>query len=111
MRYKFFLRTRFGLRVNDDNYCISRSYGGNLAALDTAEALLRVHIGVQQSGTSDFLVRTSVPAECPIVSANSVDRLVQIGTAGTSWYESGTEVTDRREPRENRQTSRAKSVY
>ena len=48
-------------------------------------------LGVQQSRTSDFLVRTSVPAECPIVWANSVDRLVQIGTAGTSWYESGTE--------------------
>ena len=70
-------------------------------------------LGVQQSGTSDFVVRTYVPSEFPnaqIVWVNSVDRLVR---AGTSWYElvrAGTEVTNRREPRENRRTSRAQSI-
>ena len=66
------------------------------------DGMMRLARRERASRTSDFLVRNSVPAECPIVWANSVDRLVQIGTAGTSWYESGTEVTDRREPRENR---------
>ena len=62
-----------------------------------------------ESRTRNFLVRTSVPTECPnapIVWVNSIDQLVP---AGTSWYElvrAGTEVTHRRESRENRRTSR-----
>jgi len=80
--------------------------------------LLVPRIGVLEIPYQDFpgtYQRTStVPAECPnaaIVWVNSIDQLVQ---AGTSWYElvrAGTEVTHRREPRENRRTSRCKSIY
>ena len=75
-------------------------------------------VGVLEIPYQDFpgtYQRTNtVPAECPnaaIVWVNSIDQLVQ---AGTSWYElvrAGTEVTHRREPRENRRTSRCKSIY
>ena len=56
-------------------------------------------VGVLESRTRNFLVRTSVPTECPnapIVWVNSIDQLVRAGT----------EVTHRRESRENRRTSR-----
>ena len=61
-------------------------------------------LGVQQSGTSDFVVRTSVPVRM----SGRLSRK-QYESSGTSWYElvgAGTEVTNRREPRENRRTSR-----
>ena len=64
-------------------------------------------LGVQQSGTSDFVVRTSVPVRM----SGRLNRMgKQYESYGTSWYElvrAGTEVTNRREPRENRRTSRA----
>ena len=63
-------------------------------------------LGVQQSGTSDFLVHSSVPVRM----SGRINRMgKQYESSGTSWYElvrAGTEVTNRREPRENRRTSR-----
>jgi hypothetical protein len=71
--------------------------------LGTAKKYLLV---VQQSGTSDFVVRTSVPVR---MSGRLSRMIKQYESSGTSWYElvgAGTEVTNRREPRENRRTSR-----
>ena len=68
-------------------------------------------LGVQHSGTSDFVVRTSVPVR---MSGRLSRMIKQYESSGTSWYElvgAGTEVTNRREPRENRRTSRAQSIY
>ena len=67
-------------------------------------------LGVQQSGTSDFVVRTSVPVR---MSGRLSRMIKQYESSGTSWYElvgAGTEVTNRREPRENRARTDALSA-
>ena len=51
-------------------------------------------LGVQQSGTSDFVVRTSVPVR---MSGRLSRMIKQYESSGTSWYElvgAGTEVTN-----------------
>ena len=58
-------------------------------------------LGLLEMRTRNFLVRTSRMSELLIVWVNSTGQLVRVGT----------EVTNRREPRENRRTSRAKSIY
>jgi precorrin-2 methylase len=84
-------------------YVIVSSKGG-------ARSLAR-KIVVQQSRTRDFPVRTHVPVR---MSERASRMGKQYESSGTSWYElvrAGTEVTNRREPRENRRTSRAQSIY